>query len=303
MSGRVLEGMTYENYAAIEGLNFSSLKYMSISPRMFRYRLTHPEPRKRAWVLGGAIHCMVLEPDAFMGRYIVLDAETVKEVAPGRGSKEGKAIVAEHPEMSTAAMTSDEYTAACVALTFPGKEALTEKQHATCVAASEAVREHRAARDLLRGGLAEESISWIDERTGFKCKGRCDYLRPDLVIDLKSSRDPSPSKFERDALNYGYAAQVAFYHDGSRAAKRTNGDRRPCVIAVRTKDDFDVAAFELTQETLDIGRAIYRNLIDRVAECTAAGYWPGVAPELRSLNLPPWAANEIIDNEPTTEDF
>ena len=54
-----------EDYARVPGIRWSSLKYMSVSPRMYRYRLTHPEPRKRAWVIGGAIHCMVLEPDTF----------------------------------------------------------------------------------------------------------------------------------------------------------------------------------------------------------------------------------------------
>lgn len=291
----------HSEYAKIAAVNWSSLRYMSTSPRMYRYRLTHPEPRKRSWTIGGAIHCMVLEPEKYDRRYVVLTRDVLAEVAPGRGSKEGKAIVAEHPEWGTASMTADEYQAACVAAAFPGKEALTAKQHEVCVTAADAVRDHRVARELLRGGVREESLTWIDAATGLKCKGRCDYLRPDLVIDLKSSRDPSPSKFERDAINYGYAAQVAFYHDGATAAKRIAGGRLPCVIAVRTKDDFDVAAFQLTQEAFDTGRAIYRNLLHRLAECIEADYYPGVAPELRSLNLPPWSITETIDNEPSED--
>lgn len=292
---------TTEEYAKIAAVNWSSLRYMSISPRMYRYRLSNPEPRKRAWVMGGAIHCMVLEPEKFDRRYVVLDTATISEVAPSRGSREGMALVAENPEWSTASMTADEYQAACVARAFPGKESLTAAQHATCVAATDAVREHRVARELLRGGMREESLTWTDAATGLKCKGRCDYLRPDLVIDLKSSRDPTPSKFERDAINYGYAAQVAFYHDGATAAKRIAGGRLPCVIAVKTRDDFDVAAFQLTQEAFDTGRAIYRNLLHRLAECIEADYFPGVAPELRSLNLPPWAITETINDEPSED--
>lgn len=77
-----LRAMRTGAYSEIQGINWSSLKYMSISPRMYRYRLTNPEPRKKSWVLGGAIHCMVLEPDKFAGRYITLDAETIEAVAP-----------------------------------------------------------------------------------------------------------------------------------------------------------------------------------------------------------------------------
>ncbi len=289
-------------YGSIRAVNFSSLKYMSVSPRMYRYRLTHPEPRKASWVLGGAIHCMVLEPEKFSDRYVVLDDATLKDCAPSRSSKEGKAILSAHPEWSTDKMSSGEYQAACVATAYPGREAITGRQFDICVASRDAIREHRVASGLLRGGVAEESITWVDRETGLRCKGRLDYLRPDLIVDLKSSRDPSPSKFERDAVNYGYAAQVAFYHDGAVAAKRVTGGQLPHIIAVRTKDDFDVAAFRLSQEAYETGRAIYRSLLQRLAECTSADYWPGVAPELRSLNLPPWAITESID-EPTDEGF
>ncbi len=291
----------FENYQKIRAVNWSSLKHMSISPRMYRYRLANPEPRKPAWVLGGAIHCMVLEPETFDDRYVQLNAETIKAVAPGRNTKEGKALIADRPEWSPAAMSSDEYQAACVKAAYPGKEALTAAQHAAVLNAAAAVSDHRVACELLRGGLAEESISWTDAGTGLSCKGRLDYLRPDIVIDLKSSRDPSPEKFERDAVDYGYAAQVAFYQDGATAARRVSGGERPYVIAVRAKDDFDVAAFRLSAEALEIGRAIYRGLLGRLAECTAADYWPGVAPELRLLNLPPWAEKKIINSVPTEE--
>ncbi len=291
----------FDTYQKVRAVNWSSLKHMSVSPRMYRYRLANPEPRKAAWVLGGAIHCMVLEPETFADRYVTLDAETIKAVAPARNTKEGKALIAERPEWSPAAMTSDEYQAACVAAAYPGKEALTAAQHATALAAAAAVNDHRVARDLLRGGLAEESISWTDATTGLGCKGRLDYLRPDLVIDLKSSRDPSPDKFERDAVDYGYAAQVAFYQDGATASRRVSGGGRPHVIAVRAKDDFDVAAFRLSAAAMETGRAIYRGLLGRLAECTAADYWPGVAPELRMLDLPPWADKKIISSEPIEE--
>lgn len=289
------------DYARVPGVNWSSLKHMSVSPKWYRFRLANPEPRKKVWVIGGAIHCMVLEPEKFDERYIVLDAATLAEVAPGRGSKEGRRIVAEHPERGTESMTVDEYQAACVAAAFPGKEALTEKQRVVCVEATAAIRGHRVASGLLRGGVVEEALTWTDPDTGLACKGRLDYLRPDRVIDLKSSRDPSPSKFERDAVNYGYAAQVAFYHEGAVAARRVSGGERPCVIAVRTKDDFDVAAFRLTQTAFDTGRAICRNLLHRLAECIEADYWPGVAPEMRDLDLPPWAVTEIINSEPSED--
>ena len=168
---------------------------------MYRHRLAHPEPRKRAWTIGGAIHCMVLEPEKFDRRYVVLTPDVLSEIAPSRGSREGKAKVAEHPEWATSNMNTDEYQAACVADAFPGKEALTAKQHEVCVTATGAIREHRTARELLRGGVREEALTWTDAATGLLCKGRLDYLRPDLVIDLKSSRDQIGSASCRERVS------------------------------------------------------------------------------------------------------
>ena len=285
------------DYASIPGVNFSTLKEMSVSPKWYRWRLKNPAPRKRAWLIGGGIHCLTLEPHRFSDRYVVMGADEIKALAPARNTKEGRALIEEHPELASGAMTSDEYQAACVAAAHPGKEAMSTRQYETCSNAADAIHGHRFARELLRGGLAEETVTWIDPETGIACKGRLDYLRPDLVIDLKSTSDPAPERFAKDAVNYGYSGQVAFYDGGARAAKRLTGSERPWAIVVRAGDDFDVAPLQMSEETLDIGRRIYRSLLIRLAECTAADYWPGVAPEPRSWDTPPWADSGIIETE------
>lgn len=261
--------MTFEEYGAIKGVNWSSLKHMQVSPRMYRWRLAHPE-NKPAFALGNAAHCAILEPDAFEQRYA--------EYAPVRNGAKWEAWQAEHP----------------------GVQSLKPDEMAEAKEIAKEVRGHRIAAKLLRGGRSEESITWTDEATGLTCKARVDYLRPDLLLDLKTARDPSPEKFERDAFSFGYASQVAFYHDGATRARLIDGRERPYIIAVRKGDDFDVACFQVKSETLEVGRVIYRRLLRRLAECMDADYWPGVAPDLQHLGLPPWAANQDFVEE---EDF
>jgi len=82
------------DYAAIRAVNISSLKYLEQSPLLYRYRMANPEPRKQAFLIGGAFHCAVLEPDLFDKRYAVFDGtrrgsawEEWKAKYPGIGSR------------------------------------------------------------------------------------------------------------------------------------------------------------------------------------------------------------------------
>lgn len=258
-------------YEAIKAINWSSLKHIGTSPLEYRWRLAHPEPRKPAFVFGGAVHCAVLEPEKFDSRYAVYDG-----IRRGKDWEAWKAI---HPGVES--LKPDEYDRVqeiAVALRFDG-----------------------LAAKLLAGGRCEEALTWSDDDTGLACKGRVDYIRPDCVIDLKTTRDPAPRKFERAAASYGYAGQVAFYHDGATARHLIDGRTMPFIVSVQTKAPYDVVSYQLDAEALDIGRAQYKSLLRQLVDCTAADYWPGVAPELQKLRLPHWAAGQQIEQE--SEDF
>lgn len=254
--------MTGVDYEAIKAINFSTLKHMAVSPLMYRWRLDHPEPDKDCFRFGGAGHCAIFEPEKFEQRFAVFDGV--------RNDKHEKYQTwkAEHP----------------------GADALKPEEMERVLAVAQAVRNHRVAGPLLRGGRAEEILTWDDEVTGLACKGRLDYIRPDCVIDLKTTRDPAPRKFERASGDYCYAAQAAFYHDGAVRNHLIDGKERPFIIAPQNDEPFDVAVFQLKPETLEYGRALYRSWLARLLECTEAAYWPGVAPELQELGISPWAA-------------
>lgn len=259
------------DYDKIQALNWSSLRHLATSPLLYRYRQDHPEPRKKSYVIGNAIHTAVLEPEKFAERYAVFD-----------GTRRGpawKEWLAKHP----------------------GKESLKPPELAAVEAAAKAVSDHRVAADIFRGGRREEVLTWTGPG-GLLCKGRVDYIRPDVVADLKSvGRDVSPRKFGRDAAEYLYHGQLAWYHDGAIAAGKIPANAPPpLIVAVQSKPPFDVAVYQLSYEDLDLGRSLYAGLVQTLQECIAADYWPGCAPDLEQLTLPPWtpgvdATEEIGD--------
>lgn len=260
-------------YAEIQAVNWSTLKNMGVSPLLYKYRLEHPEPRKQAFVFGGMVHTAILEPELFESRYAVFE-----------GTRRGKAWDAWQEEHA-------------------GVESLKPHELDRVLAIAEAVRKHRIAGPLLRGGRREEPLTWTDEVTGLACKGRLDYIRPDVIVDLKSADNPAPKKFERAAADFGYAGQLAFYHDGAVRERRLDGRQMPFIIAPQKKEPFDVVVFQLEPETIEAGRALYRSLLQRLIQCTEADYFPGIAPELQKLKLPPWAAGQLIEPEDDDDAF
>ena len=251
--------MTNDEYTAIKAVHFSGLKPLAVSPLLYHHRLAVPGEDKPAFALGSAAHCAILEPDEFGKRYA--------EYAPVRNGKKWE----EWQEKN------------------PGVQSLKPHEMSRAQEIARAVRGHRIAGQLLRGGRAEEVVTWNDAVTGLACKGRLDYLRPDFVTDLKTARDPSPQAFAKVASGLGYLAQVAFYHDGATAARLIDGKQRPYIIAVESNEPFDVACFQLTDDALLYGREFYRSLLRRLLECTEANYWPGVAPDLQELGISPYA--------------
>jgi hypothetical protein len=257
--------MTIDSYSAIKAINWSSLKAIGVSPRLYRHRVSVPEPDKPEFALGRAAHCAILEPDQFSARYAVFD-----------GIRRGKAW--------------DEWR-----MEHPGVESLKPHDLETALAVAESVSSHRIAGKILRNGRREEAIQWTDSETGFACKGKVDYLRPDFLIDLKTAGDLNA--FVKSAINYGYIGQCAWYHDGAVAAKAIQGEERPYVIAVQKTPPYDVAVYQLDVVALEYGRRLYRGLLERLRSCIEADYWPGAAPDLQTLSVPQWAVNQMTLTE------
>lgn len=269
--------MSGPKYDAIRAVNWSSLSYLATSPLLYRYRLENPEPRKDAFRIGGAVHCAILEPEKFDARYAVYD-----------GPRTGEGCRKAHQAWRDAHSDVEELSPA-------------ELVNVRGMAA--AVRSHRVARELLRGGRREEVVTWTDPLTGLAAKGRLDYVRPEFLIDLKSSRTPSPSRFPRDAFNYGYVTQCAWYADGAVAARLLDGRINPYIIAVENEPPYDVAVYQLDAEAMAVGRSIYQRLLRRLVECIEADHWPGCAPDLQTLSVPKWAVNQTLAAEHPEEDF
>ena len=253
------------DYGKIRALNWSSLKNVATSLRLYKWRTEHPRPETAALALGTAIHMRVLEPDRYAQEYA--------HQPPGLklSTKEGKTWRVEQG----------------------GRTIIKADKAAVVEACAQSLADHGLAADLLALGRTEQTIRWkIDD---VACKGRVDAVSRDHLIDLKTAR--SLEFFTQDSARHLYHAQLAWYRDGAVAAGMLDEDAEVSLIAVETSEPHDCAVYRLPTWVLEVGRKIYRRCLAdlRVAEHT--GYYPGRHPGIVDLDLPRWADPFATDYE------
>lgn len=268
-------------------LNWSTLKHIATSARLLKWRTEHPQADSEPLRMGRSIHCAILEPKEFEKRWVT--ATTCSAVTKSSGSpckSDGSLYlggkwycrVKGHAPEGAADSPGD------------GIEVIDAAGAELTRMCAESVFSHGPAFALLKGGKAEQEIEWTDPESGILCRGRIDYLRPNDVVDLKSTRRETLRDFTADCARNLYHGQLAWYTDGAiEAGRLPKAAGLPYVVAVSTVEPFDVAAFQLSKITVEAGRILVRDLIKKYQQCLAADLWPGIAPDLAVLDLPAWA--------------
>jgi hypothetical protein len=268
----VYPGLAREAYDRIPRVNWSTLRHMKRSPRHYQAALSGLVAYTDAMRIGRAIHTAALEPERFRAEWAVWDGER-------RAGKEWQKFKAEHASL----------------------EILKSKEYELVTAVAEAVRSHPHAGPLLSGGSTECTVLWTDSATGIECKARLDHAGRGIV-DLKSCLDASPEGFAGAAWNYDLAGQAGMYMDGFAAASGT-APLAYHLIAAEKDEPHVVQPYRVPKEILDMGRDLYRGLLERLADCRAKNEWPGYATGPLELGLPRWAKSMNDDEDLTGLDL
>lgn len=227
--------------------------------------LDDDDEESEALVFGGMLHCAVLEPERFYREYVV---------APDFGNctyKENKA--------ARNAWRAEN----------AGRKEVTAKQYRMIQGMGDAVRRHPIAGKLFTGGEAEVTLSWVDEATGLRCKGRADYYKPAhrAAVDLKSTLDASEKGLKKSSASFGYHRQDAMYRQGFAAAGKPIDFF--VFVAVEKTPPYLIAMFEHDAEAIGRGHASIRADMETMAECLKTNVWPGYSQSIQTIGLPKWA--------------
>lgn len=239
-----------------------------ISPMLFhRNHISEdrePQKRKTCFDQGTGLHALVLEgEDAYdMSTFIG------GPVNPKTGKTYGR-------DTKAFSEWAEQIPATCAIITTEEDEMIRGMANAIFC--------NPIASPLLTGGKPEVTIRGKWGIAPVQC--RIDYLRDDLLIDVKSCKDLD--SFYRDAINYNYHRQAAFYTELHSIA---TGTRLPFVfIACEKKYPFRVGAFYFCDEFISHASEQNKTTMGIICQCMENDIWPrGDFPDAVSIAMPRW---------------
>lgn len=257
-----------EVYQSWEGVSAHDLMLLDRSFSHYTEAKKNPRPATTAMRFGSAAHTWILEPE------IAPDAIVV---APNvdRRTKAGKQAWAEFEETANGRIIINE------------DEARHLAQMASAVATSPAAM---AALDA--APWREHSVQFDLPQHGLRGRARPDACGHNIIVDLKTTADASPSEFRRSCATFRYHWQACWYRDN--LAPLLGEDTTFIFVCVERQPPYSVGVYTLDSEAMEAAR----NGIDRALRTYAnagSDNWSGYASGLitTELSLPRW----IVDRD------
>ena len=254
------------NYHEIKALSNSSLSVLKRSPTEFYKRFITGETKGQesdAMLIGSAVHMLALEPERFDAEYVVLDGPINKSKKPpgpyGRDTNAFRDWLALEMKQQT-------------------RKVLVREEFAESLAIAKAFQAHPEIMAIMASRAeklfeSEYSMEYEigDDKVEMKCK--IDFVCPSerLIIDLKTTSDPSPYAWGWSAEDFGYHRQAAIYTDAMEA--KYGGDFRFLFGVVRSKEPYEAAVYELDAESINRGSEEYSALIEEYIYRKANNDW------------------------------
>lgn len=307
--------MHADEYHSAPGLSNSALKDLEVSPlRFWHLHLNRNRPADEptaAMKLGTALHCAVLEPAKFDGRFAcslqredhwLVTVAQIREWITDRGGKPNgtlKAALITQAIQIDPAVKIFEVEEKFHAALHEGKTILHPDDWSRVHGMAQALRNEAAMQELLDTGEAEVSMFATDPESGVSLKSRMDWVTPTKTLDVKTfsqMRGKSIDKSVADAIYYEKYYRTAYFYTHVRSLQESQSTN-----ARRLRPDF-VLAFVESEEPFEVRLKVLR--------ATTAGqpnlYWMRAANEVTAMirryadyftkyGVDPWRDEQDID--------
>jgi exodeoxyribonuclease VIII len=246
------------DYYAIKALSHSMLSCLAQSPMECKMRYvddppTLPKKDSAAFAMGHAVHCLALEPNEFSNRFAI---------APkcDRRTNAGKAEWAQ-------------FLVDC-----EGKELLDDQQYEDALDCVQALNNHpEFATIMAQPRRVEVPFEFDLFGHRFKAKPDCIVDSMRLILDIKTTDDASPHRWQWSAVDYGYHRQNSIYRE---ALRSDTGEWYRFIFAVVEKPKPStrgipptVALYELDPDTVLMGYEDTQRLVQDYEGRMANGWW------------------------------
>lgn len=275
--------IAFDEYLALPAVDFSLLKAMAHAPEVARYRMSHPEDDKPAYIKGRLFHLLCTESGKMDEEFVLKPKTYVNEKGVEKpwhgGANVCKAMLADWAASGLTPLAQDVFDEAW--------------------GMSMQVRNHEKLGPLVRKAQVEVSVIWTDPDTNLACKGRWDTWKADVVGDLKSTTNAEPEAWWKEAYGRKYHLQCAMYVDAKKILAPSDrvawfvfgvaeGYAPYLVSAHDVHDDPDAQSYPF----LELGRRNYHALLQRFKWCMENDDWPGYGSEHHDMMLPAWVDDQ-----------
>jgi hypothetical protein len=230
-----------------ERISASDIKNFLKSPLYYYYKKyveVRDAEQARHFLIGSALHELILEPEYFQSNYIV---------APKFDKR----------------TTQGKIDSAAFERANRGKVALDVDEMEMIVKMGESAAANSTFIDLIVDSYRELSCYTIDTETGLLLKLRPDSFAKNksTITDIKSCQSSSYRGFKSDVYKFGYSISAAFYSDF------LNRDNY-IFCAIEKEKPYQTALYALDDDMMEYGRVQYRMALDLIRWCKDNNYYP-----------------------------
>lgn len=246
---------TNAQYHASPGLSSSGLKHLAKTPRHYMMAKLNQKAETASQRLGTLEHMALLEPEAFYSKIKRID-----------GSRNANAV-----KDQIAAAENDGFYV-CKTEEFERAEAM----------AKGVLETSSTIKSLLTGGVAEQSLRADYKGVTLKC--RPDYLKTQVIVDLKTFTDLSVSNVEKQIFRMKYHWQSYFY---LKVLELSTGIKTTNFVHVFIDVDAHCGlSYVLDDAALEKAGEEVVPLIEKYIECEKSGNWPAYPDLILNCSLP-----------------
>lgn len=285
----IYPGVPFDEYLAWDLPSYSAIKGMALGQTAahYLYDRAHPQEESEAMSIGDAVHCAVLTPDVFRGRFKPLPDKSPTGAKFIRSGKHWDALQADNP----------------------GVEWLKRATYDRALAAAAAIAATPEAMALLDGAEKELSFVRAEPMSGLLYKGRMDaYKDATGIADLKWTEIRVLGRWGFQAYGAGLHVQVGMYCDAMAGLRPERwGRTNPCPFSFIVVDDALVvsvwdghASSDPSGESYDpvgflnLGRQAYACQLQHLAYCQLHNEYPAHSNvDRHTLAIPKYAMQEI----------
>ncbi len=282
---KLIQGLSYEEYAAIGGLRASDLHELKRTPahwKAWKDKVPGTDDKSDALQFGKIFHYAVEQPHHFLSNYIV-EPEFTGLTKDGKESSRSK--------------EAQDKKKAWYAEQKPGAILVKRAWKDDLLGMLNACLNHKLVGNLIRNGVRETSLVTQDPETGETIQCRPDFISErGFLVDFKTTRNAnSPffynqifsSRYHEDPF---YVLAAAHYTHCIRVAKlKEVRHDSMTLVAIEKEPPYAIKIWPLDAGCLDIGERWRQFLMRRYAQCKAAGKWPAYPEQAETVMTPEWA--------------